>query len=100
MKKSEKTMIKLCCVVCDSELHFRWTDTHGVGVCSVCGTPYRILHYEDDTRVERPPECLLTPEGGSIARRYYKEADLWNEWIAEHVSELPMQEGLNECHDR
>lgn len=32
------------CALCNSRLSFRWTDTHGVGVCTKCGL-YRIYHY-------------------------------------------------------
>lgn len=109
----------LGCSVCDSELRFRWTDTHGVAVCIMCGAPYRILHYgEDNKRVEKPPECQLLPEWVAIARRYYAEtkrmvdpggfdigllggrtatysgatqedARAWNSWLEEHEAELP-----------
>lgn len=108
----------LGCVVCDATFCFRWTDTHGVGVCSVCGTPYRILHYDGDKRVEKPPECQLLPEWIPIAQRYHAEtggmvdpggfdigllggrtstysgatredADKWNTWLAAHEAELP-----------
>ena len=61
----------LGCVVCDADFCFRWTDTHGVGVCSVCGAPYRILHYDGDKRVEKPPECQLLPEWIAICRQYF-----------------------------
>jgi len=108
----------LGCVVCGATLYFRWTDTHGVGVCSVCGTPYRILHYDGDKRVEKPPECQLLPEWIPIAQRYHSEtggmvapgdfdmgllggrtstysgatredADKWNAWLTAHKAELP-----------
>jgi len=108
----------LGCVVCGSEWYFRWTDTHGVGVCAVCGTPYRILHYDGGKRVAKPPQCQLLPEWIPIAQRYHAETggmvdpggfDMgilggrnatysgatredvvkWDTWLAAHESELP-----------
>ena len=69
----ENTMEKTACVVCGSALCFRWTDTHGVGACTKCGAPYRIYHYENDKRVERPPECLLLPEWVPPLTKYHAE---------------------------
>lgn len=61
------------CVVCDNQLSFTWTDTHGVGSCTNCGMPYTIYHYENDVRVDRPPQSAITEEGIAIARRYWAE---------------------------
>jgi len=108
----------LGCAVCDAPFRFRWTDTHGVAVCATCGTPYRILHYDGDKRVEKPPECQLLPEWIAIARRYFAETkrmvdpggfdmgilggrtatysgatqedfEAWATWLTEHEAELP-----------
>ena len=49
----------LKCAICDWPLVFVWTDTHGVAQCARCGAPYRVYHYEDDKRVEKPAECLI-----------------------------------------
>jgi hypothetical protein len=38
-----------------------------------CGTPYRLYHYENDERVERPPTVALSESGVEIARRYWEE---------------------------
>lgn len=65
------------CEVCESELRFHWTDTHGVGVCGECGAPYKIYHYEnvdgESRRVDRPPLILLLQSGINIAKRYWSE---------------------------
>lgn len=61
------------CLVCSSVLSFRWSDTHGVGVCSHCGMPYTIYHYEDDKRVDKAPEPALTESGIEVAKRYWNE---------------------------
>lgn len=61
------------CDCCESVLSFQWSDTHGVGVCITCGLPYTVLHYEDNKRVEKPPEMSLTSEGLQIAKRYWGE---------------------------
>ena len=109
----------LGCPVCGSDpISFRWTDTHGVGVCTRCGAPHRILHYECDAPVKKPPECQLRPEWVEICKRYFAEtgfmvspggfdmgmlggnsstysgatvADIeaWNEWMKAHADELP-----------
>jgi hypothetical protein len=63
------------CAVCESELSFRWTDTHGVGVCTTCGAPYTLYHYDEATnaRLDKPPELALKESGVEIARRYWNE---------------------------
>lgn len=62
------------CVVCETTLSFRWTDTHGVGVCGNCGCPYTILHYDENKqRVDKAPECALSEPGVATAKRYWGE---------------------------
>ena len=61
------------CLVCENSLVFRWTDTHGVGVCNTCGAPYTVYHYEDKNRVDKPPEIALIDEGVTLAKRYWSE---------------------------
>ncbi len=64
----------MTCDVCFEEAHFRWTDTHGVAVCGICGTPYRLYHYnEQNEREEKPPSLQLNDEGLAIARQYWSE---------------------------
>ena len=65
------------CAVCEAELSFRWTDTHGVGVCTTCGAPYTIYHYDGDKRLDKPPEIALKGSGVEIARRYWSECKRW-----------------------
>ena len=61
------------CAVCQHAYGFRWTDTHGIGACVHCGAPYRLYHYENDQRVERPPELMLAAWFVPFARRYWAE---------------------------
>jgi|GEM_PF-5417924 len=65
------------CECCENNLAFQWADTHGVGVCTTCGLPYTILHYEgegsDRRPVEKAPEAALTREGVVIAKEYWSE---------------------------
>ena len=62
------------CEICDKEFSFTWTDTHGVGVCLKCGTPYTIIHYDDDkSRVDKPPTIALESSGIELAKRYWIE---------------------------
>ena len=34
------------CEICGQCLVIRWCDYHGVAACVVCGSPYRIYHYD------------------------------------------------------
>ena len=62
------------CEVCDNELSFQWSDTHGVGACFTCGTPYTIFHYDDNKkRIDKPPEVALDKTGVDMAKRYWSE---------------------------
>ena len=65
------------CVVCDSDLSFQWSDTHGVGVCWRCGMPYTVYHYEGEgderKRVDKPPAPAIFEEWIPVGRRYWEE---------------------------
>lgn len=61
------------CRICEESFSFRWTDTHGIGACSRCGAPYRIYHYEDDKRVEKPPELSFKAKWIPLIKRYWEE---------------------------
>lgn len=61
------------CAVCDWPLSFRWSDTHGVGVCNRCGLPYRIYHYENDARVAKPPTIAVKEAWLPLAREYWQQ---------------------------
>lgn len=61
------------CACCGNRLAVQWSDTHGVGVCTSCGLPYRLYHYENDKRVEKPAEPCLTARGVEIAKEYWTE---------------------------
>ena len=57
------------CVVCAKKYNVTWTDTHGVAQCIYCGAPYRVFHYENDKRIEKAPEMLLSAKWADIIRR-------------------------------
>ena len=63
------------CIVCGSELaaNVRWSDYHGEGICMTCGTPYQLLHYENDKRVEKPPIINIKPEYIPKLQKYWNE---------------------------
>lgn len=62
------------CAICDQPLTYSWTDTHGVGQCCNCGTPYMIYHYENDKRVDKPAELCIKAEYTPVLRAYWAEA--------------------------
>lgn len=62
------------CATCGKELSYRWTDTHGIGVCLNCATPYKLLHYAADGHpLDLPPSPALDATGMAIAKRYWDE---------------------------
>lgn len=61
------------CLVCDRDFAFAWTDTHGVGQCTTCGAPYRIYHYENDKRVEKPPLFVLADAMIAALRKFHAD---------------------------
>lgn len=61
------------CLVCEKPHGFRWTDTHGVGVCYHCGAPHTIFHYEGDKRLDKAPALALNDLGLALAKRYWAE---------------------------
>ena len=61
------------CAVCEGELSVRWTDTHGVAACGRCGLPYRLYHYENDVRVDKPPSIAVKESWLPLAREYWQE---------------------------
>ena len=62
------------CDCCNEEIRFRWTDTHGVAVCTNCGLPYTIMHYDEDKKpIDKPPEITLLPEAIELAKEYWSE---------------------------
>lgn len=61
------------CQICEVDSSFYWTDTHGVGQCSTCGTPQVIYHYEDGKRVNKPPELAVNDEAIPLLKQYWKE---------------------------
>ncbi len=64
----------MTCAVCNTPSpSFRWSDTHGIGVCHRCGLPYRIYHYENNERVEKPPSIAVKEAWLPLAREYWQE---------------------------
>ena len=63
------------CETCDKpEMSFSWTDTHGVAQCTTCGTPYRLLHYDDaKQRIEKGPESIVAERYKPILRDYWSQ---------------------------
>lgn len=64
------------CAICDTESpRWAWTDHHGIAQCVECGAPYRLIHYEGDARVEKPPEFQLSRDVKKLAklRRFYSD---------------------------
>lgn len=62
------------CVCCDNDIVLsRWTDTHGIGICS-CGFPYRFIHYNaDGERENKEPEPMVKELWIPLMRRYWCE---------------------------
>ena len=61
------------CEICNNVLRFCWTDAHGVAQCINCGTPYLIYHYEDNKRVDKPPQILLKQEYIPATKAYWEQ---------------------------
>jgi hypothetical protein len=62
------------CLVCGKELACRWTDYHGEGVCLTCGTPYQLIHYdENNKRIERSPQINIKKEYIAKLQQYWEE---------------------------
>ena len=107
------------CPICDHELEFRWTDTHGVGACLTCNAPVKIYHYEGEVgskrRVEKPPEFIVAEEWVPLVRKHWAEThsrvpnglnipgsryepctdaefERWNGWLDEHRDEIPKED--------
>jgi len=101
------------CIICDDEpMGVRWTDTHGIAACLMCNTPYRIYHYENDKRVDKPATCLVSEEWVPFTREFWEERrrkiphnlnmpgssyeictqkdfEFWNNWCDENNERLP-----------
>lgn len=107
------------CKLCDNPLYFRWTDTHGIGVCANCGLPYAVYHYDKDNKlVNKPPEVAIKESWIPLGQKYWNEfhrmvfpasydmgilgnrdrsysgathADIqqFNEWLEDHENEFP-----------
>lgn len=63
------------CLICDrKDPVWSWTDTHGVAQCAMCGTPYRIYHYDAENKpIEKPPEVQIKTEYIAAIRQYWQD---------------------------
>lgn len=61
------------CQICNQPFSFCWTDAHGVAQCRSCGVPYRIYHYEDNKRVEKPPKICVVDAWLPVVQAYWNE---------------------------
>ena len=86
------------CLICGYNLHCRWTDTHGIGACLLCGTPYRIYHYEGNPkkRVDKPPKSLLNEEYVELTKRYWQETPGYGNFQGSSY-EVATQEDVDAC---
>lgn len=60
------------CQICKQDSSWSWTDTHGVAQCHVCGTPHRIIHYENDKRIDKEPEIAVRDECVPFVQKYWE----------------------------
>lgn len=56
------------CLVCERRLVFEFTDLHGEGCCTSCGTPYMLAGFSGRSETE----CTVTPEGLEVLRAYWR----------------------------
>jgi len=61
------------CIVCDKDLVFRWTDSHGIGVCTICGMPYGLMNKTEGLAGYHEPEPAMGDAGINLAKKYWKE---------------------------
>jgi len=105
------------CIICNHSLLCRWTDTHGIGACIICGTCYKLYHYDENgKRLNKPAEHTYFEEWIPILKKYWnenhklvdpgafnfpgssyevaKQEDFidWYNWLTAHKDELPKQE--------
>jgi hypothetical protein len=103
-------MSQTTCETCNTLTNFAWTDVHGIAQCWTCGTPYRLLHYDEQgKRLELPPSSIVDEEYKPLLRQYWEESHrhipsgcsfpggqelataeehrLFNEWMKSHKPE-------------
>lgn len=63
----------MTCETCEIErMSFTWTDTHGIGQCFNCGTPYRVYHYgENGNPLQKEPESVVDEKYKAALREYW-----------------------------
>ena len=61
------------CEVCLYTLTYLWTDLHGEGCCTICGTPYQIIHYDENgNKVVQSPEMNVPDEIVQYVHDYWE----------------------------
>lgn len=67
------------CSICNYTLTYFWTDLYGEGCCTICGTPYQILHYDDDgNMISKSPEINVYDEMVQHVRNYWEAKKVSN----------------------
>jgi len=69
----EQDVIGPVCAICATPLSCGWTDTHGIGACGTCGLPYTLYHYDNETRVHKPPSIAVKESWLPLALEYWTE---------------------------
>lgn len=63
------------CEICgDQPPTVTWVDLHGEGVCTNCGVPYMLIHYdEDDNRIDKPPKLQVKEDWVPVVKEYWEK---------------------------
>lgn len=63
------------CEICgDQPPTVTWVDLHGEAVCTNCGTPYKVIHYDEDgNRVDKPPTITIKKNWIPILEEYWEK---------------------------
>jgi len=62
------------CQICENDLFGPWSDLHGEIVCSTCGSPYQILHYdESNKRIDKSPSINIKDYYVPFLCQYWQE---------------------------
>ena len=108
LKANEHVKKENKCLVCESELHCRWTDMNGEGVCLECGCPYQLINGSKEQIAKNEyPYINIKKSWISILKEYYNETQEFvfngnsfsedtgrkefNDWIKEKHSEMIKQ---------
>jgi len=62
------------CQICGEELHCRWTDYSGEGVCLTCGAPYQLKWgTEEQKQDNKYPYLNINPKYIPIIKEYWEQ---------------------------